>query len=279
MRKNPFVNARQNAELDAQDAQGLNRNWWENLPMTYKSWDEADRNISDEKAFSMVEGQFLEANPWISKHVNFGIFSGKSILEIGCGTGVASCLFAKAGAKVTAIDLTNASVEMAKHCAHANKVNVDVKQMDAESLDFNPDGFDYIFTWGVLHHSSNTEQAFKEVARVLKSNGSGLIMVYNRWSLRYYLKGIYWLLVKGKVFSGDNMMSVQRYFTDGYYHRHFTPKELCGCLADIGLSIQRCSITHMGGKMLPMVPEFLDEYLKRHWGWLLIAEFKKQCDE
>jgi hypothetical protein len=71
------------------------------------------------------------------------------------------------------------------------------------------------------------------------------------------------------------LSKVQRYFTDGYYHKHFKARELVSSLSDLGLTIIRLSVTHMSKKMIPNIPTKLDEYLKVKYGWLLIAEFYK----
>jgi hypothetical protein len=34
-------------------------------------------------------------------------------------------------------------------------------------------------------------------------------------------------------------------------------------------------MTHMAGRMLPLIPRRLDEWAKRRWGWLLIAEVRR----
>lgn len=51
---------------------------------------------------------------------------------------------------------------------------------DAENLPFSNDMFDAIYSWGVLHHSPNTEKAILEVLRVLKSGGTAKIMIYHK---------------------------------------------------------------------------------------------------
>ncbi len=149
--------------------------------------------------------------------------------------------------------------------------------MDAQRLAFRSGAFDYAFAWGVLHHSANPAAAFEEVSRVLVPGGRGLIMVYNRLSLRYYLKALYWLVLKGKIMDvGPSLSKVQRYFTDGYYQRHFSAGELARDLSESGLIVTRVSITHMAKKMIPLIPRRLDGYLKRTLGFLLVVQFVKQ---
>ncbi|MGH6972166.1 MAG: hypothetical protein ACREEQ_11195, partial [Caulobacteraceae bacterium] len=97
--------------------------------------------------------------------------------------------------------------------------------------------------------------------------------VYNRASLRYWIKGAIWLVLRGRIFRGDSFASVQRFYTDGFLHRHFTPAELAAGLRP--LEPVRVSATHMGKRMLPLIPRALDEWCKRRWGWLLVAEVRK----
>lgn len=238
MTQNPLIAARQNS---LETPQARNQAWWESLPMTYEDWDVRDRSTAREQIIS----QFLAGNPWLTCEY-FNSFTGKSILEIGCGGGPASCLFARGGASVTAIDLTHAAVAITKR--HVFNLPVTVSRMDAEHLGFSDGLFDHVFTWGVLHHTAQPEIAFAEMARVIKPGGSGLVMVYNRASLRYYMKGLIWLFLKGRLLKGDTLSTVQRFYTDGYFHRHYTPAELTWELRHAGLVVDRISITHMSKK-------------------------------
>lgn len=189
--------------------------------------------------------------------------------------GAAACLFARAGADVTAVDLTEQAVEMTAANALAQRVRVDVRRIDAERLDLASGSYDFVFSWGVLHHSHDPLAAFREVSRVLVPGGRSLVMVYNRWSLRFYGKGLYWLAVKGKRRRGETLDSVPRHFTDGYYHRHFSPPELRRKFIDVGLRTTAIHVTHMAKQMVPLLPGPIDELIKRGFGWLLVAELEK----
>ena len=258
------------------DPQERNRAWWEALPMTYAEWESAERVPKTAQDFEAVNRAYLQANPWIAEHVRFADHKDKLVLEIGCGAGSATCLFAKAGAMVTAVDLTAQAVAMTGANAAAQGLkNVRVVRMDAEKLDLPDGSLDFVYSWGVIHHSSEPQTIFGHVARVLRPGGSGLVMVYNRGSLRYWIRGLQWLLLKGKLFSGETLDSVQRFFTDGFFHKHYAGRELVRALEKAGLSDVRLSRTHMSKKMIPLIPRALDEWLKRHYGWLLVAEFRK----
>jgi ubiquinone/menaquinone biosynthesis C-methylase UbiE len=254
------------AEADSSDQQERNRAWWSRLPMTYENWDHADRSTSRRRVVEM----FLTSNPWLTADY-FSRFAGKDVLEVGCGAGPATYLFAAGGANCTAIDLTDQAVTMTK--AHTEGLNVLALQMDAERMTFPDASFDHVFSWGVVHHSEHTEAALREICRVLRPDGTALVMVYNRASLRYWVKGALWLVLKRRLFNGDDFNSVQRFFTDGYFHRHFTPNEFRNCLRP--MTVERLSVTHMSNKMLPLVPRWFDEWCKRYWGWLLVAEARK----
>ncbi|MBU1109737.1 MAG: class I SAM-dependent methyltransferase [Candidatus Riflebacteria bacterium] len=273
MEENPFLRARKSSESASQSPQELNKQWWENLPMTYTEWEKDDRLP---ESFAKVEMAFLQSNPWIRRRFSFANWRGKKVLEIGCGSGAATILFAKVQANVVAIDITEMATKLTRMNALSQGLSVEVFNMDAEKTAFESGNFDFVFSWGVLHHSSKPQEAFKEVSRLLHSGGEGLIMVYNKNSLRYILKGLYWLIAKGKLFAGDSLETVQRYFTDGYYHRHYTPAELVTSLANVGLKTKKVSIDHMAKKMIPFIPKILDDFLKRTLGWLLIVEFVKK---
>lgn len=267
--------ARQAAENASSDPQARNAAWWNELPMTYRSWDAASRTDLTADDFIALEREFLDGNPWFERHYDFGRHAGQRVLEIGCGAGVATGLFAKAGAIVTAVDLTETAVQLTARNCETQGLRVDLRQMDAEHLDFPDRSFDYVFSWGVLHHTADTEAAYREVARVLRHGGECLTMVYNRTSFRYWVRGLEWLLLRGRLLRRETLRSVQRFYTDGYYHRHFTRREVLAVHQSVGLSPQRTSVTHMAKRMTPKVPLAVDDWLKERAGWLLIVEARK----
>ena len=275
---NSFIDARRKAESDSQDPQERNRLWWERLPMTYVDWSKQDRALKEEWDFETTRREVLSNGPFLRETFDYSRFAGKEVLDIGCGAGIMSGLFADAGALVTSIDLTRAAVEITKHSGERWGFPFRIGRMDAEALALKDDSFDFAFSWGVLHHTRDTEKAFAEVARVLRPGGTGLIMVYHKTSAVYYLKGLHGLLVRGKLFSGYNLETVQRFYTDGYYHRHFTRRELSDALTDAGLNVNRTIVTQMQKKILPGVPGWLDRRLKACVGWFVIAEFTKPAE-
>jgi hypothetical protein len=66
---------------------------------------------------------------------------------------------------------------------------------------------------------------------------------------------------------------VQDFYTDGYFHRYLSRRELIEMLARVGLSVSQMSVTQYEKKILPFIPAFLDEFLKRRFGMCLVAEF------
>ena len=106
-----------------------------------------------------------------------------TLLEVGCGIGVDSVQLAKCGFDVTAVDLTENALEVARENAKRAGVNIDFRLGNAEGLDFPADTFDAVYSFGVLHHTPDIEKAVSEVHRVLKPGGTAYVMLYARDSV------------------------------------------------------------------------------------------------
>lgn len=96
---------------------------------------------------------------------------GLKVLEIGVGLGADHQQFAQAGALLTGIDLTPRSVAHTRQRLESFGFNPSLKEADAENLPFADYCFDLVYSWGVLHHSPDTQTAVNEVFRVLKWGG------------------------------------------------------------------------------------------------------------
>lgn len=106
---------------------------------------------------------------------------GKHLLEIGCGMGYDSLEFLKRGVRVTAIDLTDSAVALARrHFEVAGVEAEDVRVGNALNLPFDDNSFDAVWSNGVLHATGDTRQAVAEVRRVLKPGGKAMISHFYR---------------------------------------------------------------------------------------------------
>lgn len=108
----------------------------------------------------------------------FDRFKGKNVLDIGCGPGWLTTQYARGGANVTAIDLTDAAVELTrKHLAYRG-LHGTVSTANAEALPFDDGTFDLVASSGVLHHTPDTQATFRESLRVLRPGGTAKITLY-----------------------------------------------------------------------------------------------------
>lgn len=100
-----------------------------------------------------------------------------SVLEIGCGNGRDSIFFARAGIKVTAIDVAPSAIKLAKENAKEAEVSIDFRVANAEELPFEDGEFGAVFSLSVLH-ATELKKSMAEVSRVLKENMPAFVYIY-----------------------------------------------------------------------------------------------------
>src|SRR4030042_1394548 len=126
----------------------------------------------------------------------FNGFTGKMVLEIGCGAGIDSAEFARNGACVVSTDLTRTSTELTRDLLKEIGIPSVVIQSNATSLPFKDNVFDCVYSFGVLHHFPGIESALEEIYRILKPGGQVMVMLYHRDSLLYAYSIILWRGIK-----------------------------------------------------------------------------------
>ena len=104
---------------------------------------------------------------------------GKTVLDLGCGSGRFTDVVLDMGAIVIALDYSSA-IDAAKSNFDQKKSNVLFIQADALKMPIKNISIDACFTIGVLHHTPSPAQGVIEVHRVLKRDGTFAIRVYDK---------------------------------------------------------------------------------------------------
>ena len=262
-----------------------NKKWWDNNTMSYVDWDLDDKiRLKDlPENINEVNQKYISENPFLKdfftdlknkKQNNTLIFD--KVLDIGCGWGSSSILLSNLFNKVHAIDISSTSILKAKKNIDLNqKNNIKLEEFDAENLNIK-NTYDFIYSWGVIHHSENPTIIYKNMFNSLKEDGSFMIMVYNR-SLVYWLKGLYQLFIKLKILKGYNLETVQKFCTDGYYHKHYVPKKLIDEFKSIGFRSLKYELSNVAKSYTPFFKKGsnLDNFFKKNFGSFIVVRGKK----
>ena len=141
--------------------------------------------VETARSFGFEWSHFPEMRPeWESNFWDYMFphtpesFSGKRVLDAGCGSGRHTYYAAQNKTEVWAIDISPA-VEVAKYNTRLHN-NVYVAQADIHQLPFEPESFDLIYSIGVLHHLPDPEAAFRNLLRYLKPGGWIHIYIYRK---------------------------------------------------------------------------------------------------
>ncbi|GAB3252270.1 hypothetical protein GCM10027347_11230 [Larkinella harenae] len=139
--------------------------------------------------------------PYIADFADFTAYNGKQVLEIGVGLGADHQQFAEARAVLHGCDLTERAVQHTSDRLSLFGFHSDLRVADAENLPYANDGFDLVYSWGVIHHSPDTPRVVQEIFRVLKPGGQAKIMIYHKHSWVGYLLWLRYGLAVGKPFT------------------------------------------------------------------------------
>jgi SAM-dependent methyltransferase len=265
------------------------RRWWSENPMTYDWRGEIAHEPGSPEYLAEVERRFL-AEAWFAQDpgeppfsglIPFERLAGKDVLEIGVGTGVHARLLAQAGANVSAVDLTPTAVELTRKRLELHGLTADVREADAERLPFADASFDFIWSWGVIHHSESTENVVREIARVLRPGGSFALMVYHRSSITYWIQ--YQLIrgVLGLRLLRESPADIANRYSDGVIARHYTRAGFGEVLAPWFENVET-SVMGQVSEAVPLpaglrrpverlVPLALRHAIVRRWGWFLVV--------
>lgn len=250
-------------------------------PGSPRHLDEVERRFRREAWFAQRQGE----RPF-SALIPYERLDDREVLEIGCGTGVHARLLAEAGARVTAIDLTPTAVELTRRRLELHDLEATVLEADAEALPFADASFDFVWSWGVIHHSSRTEQLLDEIARVLRPGGEVALMVYHRGSITYWVNYMLLRGVLGGRLLRESPAEIANRHSDGVVARHFTRRELARLLEPAFADV-RTQVFGQIGEAVPLparlrapvarlIPLGLRRRLLRRFGWFLFATGRRR---
>jgi len=241
--------------------QEQNRSWWEDHPMRYDWNEEIGAAEFSQKFFQEIDKRFFSdsarymppKNRPFDAIVPFDALGEMDVLEIGVGNGSHAQLLAQECKSYTGIDLTAYAVSSTKKRFEIFDIAETIKQMDAEKLDFPSESFDYIWTWGVIHHSANTSKILKEMNRVLRPGGKATIMVYHRSFLYYYIfNGLFRGILCGGFSATRSLHKLVQISTDGAIARFYSPKEWTQEVDRCGFSVDDLQVRGQKSELFPL---------------------------
>jgi len=274
--------------------QKQNRTWWENHPMRY-DWndkiqhEEFSRGFFDEidrRFFASAERYLPSTRLPFDQLIPFDSLPQLDVLEIGVGNGSHAALLAKHAKSFIGVDLTDYAVRATTARLKVFGLEGRVLQMDAEQLTLPDESVDLVWTWGVIHHSSNTRKILEQMRRVLRPGGKAFVMIYYRNLWEYYVRlGLMRSIQRGWSKSIHDRIQTG---TDGGLARFYTIREweqLCGDLFAVDetrIMGQKAGVVPIPGKLGLMAQELIPDGVTRfltntlRLGQFLVAEMTRR---
>jgi len=258
--------------------------YWNQRPCNIRH---SPKPVGTKEYFDEVEARKYMVESHIPRFAEFENWRGKKVLEIGCGIGTDTINFARHGAEVTAVDLSEESLKVARQRAEIFGLQdrIQFYQANAEQLTASVpvQTYDLVYSFGVIHHTPNPQQVLQQVRQhYTNANSTVKIMVYHRrsWKVLWVLlttgKGRFWELEKIVAENSEAQTGCPITYT-------YTQQEGRELLESNGFRVSEVWVDHIflyriedyveyryvKSWYFRWMPQSMFRWLERHFGWHL----------
>lgn len=266
------------------------RDYWDLRPCNIRH---SPKLLGTPEYFAEVEARKYFVEPHIPRFAEFPRWQGKRVLEIGCGIGTDTINFARHGATVTAVELSEKSLEVAKQRARVCGFEERIRfyHGNAEELtSFVPvEPYDLVYSFGVIHHSPHPEKVVDQVRRYLTPGSTVKIMVYHRYAWK-----VLWILLtcsQGRFWRVRELVAKYSEAQTGCPVTYaFSRQEASDLLGRYGFRVTEMWVDHIFPYRVRdytqyryikvwyfrWMPQWLFRWLERHFGWHLCVTAEMQ---
>jgi SAM-dependent methyltransferase len=276
--------------------QSANKTWWESTPMRYDWRTELSPAPGSKEYFAEIDRRFFSAAEKFlpckeipfDRFISFAELAHKDVLEIGVGQGSHAQLLAPRCRSFTGIDLTEHAAEMTAKRLKVFGLPGQVLRMDAEDMKFADQSFDFVWSWGVIHHSADTRRILEQMNRVLRPGGTAAVMVYYRSWWTFYFCGFLRRIFQRQFRGQGGLHRIAQAATDGAIARYYSTRDWRAATAGLfaidaieicGLKTELVPLPHGGLKRAveSWLPDGLARFLLRRMrmGSFLVARMRK----
>lgn len=265
------------------------QNYWNTRPCNVRH---SLSPIGTRQFFDEVEARKYRVEPHIPLFAEFEKWKGKKVLEIGCGIGTDTINFARAGALVTAVDLSTESLALAKKRAEVfGQKSITFYQANAEHLsEYVPvEDYDLVYSFGVVHHTPHPERVIEQIHKYMNQDSIFKIMVYNRESWK-----VLWMLLKYGKKQGESLDELIARYSEAETGCPVTYSYTVESIKEFlkGFEIIETKIDHIFPYSIPeyrnyrfkkvwyfrYLPQAVFRWMEQRWGWHLCVTARKNLD-
>lgn len=177
------------------------------------------------------------------------------VADIGCGNGRHLFPCAKKCSRVLGVDLSMKLLKIVQKKLHGKSLtNVSLIHADVVQLPFAQDSLDAVLFIASLHNiqgKNHRRVALKEILRVLKPQGVGLISVWSRWQDTYYKYFLKQFFVRTREFGDIDVYWRQHNLNIPRFYHLYSKNEFHRELRHVGFEIQRIKAVKIRSKRFP----------------------------
>jgi len=260
------------------------KDYWDARPCNIRH---STAPIGTREYFDQVEARKYFVEYHIPGFAEFARWRGKKVLEIGCGIGTDTINFARAGAQVTTVDLSEKSMELARQRAALFGLEDRIRFCpgNAEQLSsFVPvEPYDLIYSFGVIHHTPHPGAVLEQLRQYVRPGTTIKTMVYHRhsykvgWIVLTEGKGKFWKLAELVAKNSEAQTGCPVTYT-------YSRREGCRLLEDHGFRVRGAEVAHIFPYRISdyvqysynkewyfrWMPRPLFRALERRFGWHLL---------